>query len=134
MLFPRINWLKLYSFMLSLFSYHFYLLPLSGSSMMNTLHKSLIIATLIISTFISGVNVDLFGPQNTAADQEASRRFIVSSPYLNFGRVAAEDGLSQPIIVGELFMKTGTGYFGSARESSDLADKFFLFEKLRRQR
>jgi hypothetical protein len=28
-------------------------------SMMNTLNKSLIIATLIISTFISGINVDL---------------------------------------------------------------------------
>ena len=27
--------------------------------MMNILHKSLIIATLIISTFISGINVDL---------------------------------------------------------------------------
>jgi len=29
--------------------------------MMNTLHKSLIIATLIISTFISGINFDLDG-------------------------------------------------------------------------
>jgi len=27
--------------------------------MMNTLHKTLIIATLIISTFISGINADL---------------------------------------------------------------------------
>ena len=59
MLFPRINWLKLYSFMLYLFTYHLNFPPFSGSSIMNTLNKSLIIATLIISTFISGINVDL---------------------------------------------------------------------------
>jgi hypothetical protein len=45
--------------MLTLFMYYFYFPPLSGSSMMNTLHKSLIIATIIISTFIAGINVDL---------------------------------------------------------------------------
>ena len=78
-------------------------------SMMNTLNKTLTIAILVISTFISGINVDLVGPQNTAAGPAASRRLIVSSPYLNFGRVTAEDGLSKPIIVGELFMKTGGG-------------------------
>jgi len=45
--------------MLSLFTYHLNFPPFSGSSIMNTLNKSLIIATLIISTFISGINVDL---------------------------------------------------------------------------
>ena len=103
-------------------------------SMMNTLNKTLTIAILVISTFISGINVDLVGPQNTAAGPAASRRLIVSSPYLNFGRVTAEDGLSKPIIVGELFMKTGTGYFGSARESVDRDEGFFLFDKIRRPR
>jgi hypothetical protein len=32
--------------------------------MMNTLYKSLTIAILVISTFISGINVDLVGAQN----------------------------------------------------------------------
>jgi len=103
-------------------------------SMMNTLNKTLTIAILVISTFISGINVDLVGPQNTAAGPAASRRLIVSSPYLNFGRVTAEDGLSKPIIVGELFMKTGTGYFGSARESVNRDEGFLLFDQIWRQR
>ena len=103
-------------------------------SMMNTLNKTLTIAILVISTFISGINVDLVGPQNTAAGPAASRRLIVSSPYLNYGRVTAEDGLSKPIIVGELFMKTGTGYFGSARESVNRDEGFLLFDQIWRQR
>ena len=41
---------------------------------MNTLYKSLTIAILVISTFISGINVDLAGAQNTSADPAASRR------------------------------------------------------------
>jgi ligand-binding sensor domain-containing protein len=64
--------------------------------MMNTLYKSLTIAILVISTFISGINVDLVGAQNTAAGPAASQRLadIVSSQYLEFGRLATEDGLS----------------------------------------
>jgi len=58
-LFPCINWLKLYSFMVSIFTYHLYFPLLSGSSIVNTLRQSLIPATLIISTFIAGINVDL---------------------------------------------------------------------------
>ena len=103
-------------------------------SMMNTLNKTLTIAILVISTFISGINVDLVGPQNTAAGPAASRRLIVSSPYLNFGRLTNEDGFSKPIIVGELFMKTGTGYFGSARESVNRDEGFLLFDQIWRQR
>ena len=37
-------------------------------------------------------------------------------------------------MVCELFMKTGTGYFGSARESVDRDEGFFLFDKIRRPR
>ena len=105
-------------------------------SMMNTLNKTLTIAILVISTFISGINVDLVGPQNTAADPAASRCLadIFSSPYLKFGRLTAEDGLSKPIMVGELFMKTGTGYFGSARESVNRDEGFLLFDQIWRQR
>jgi len=42
--------------------------------MMNTLHKSLAIAFLAVSIFISGLTVDLVGAQNTAAGTAASRR------------------------------------------------------------
>ena len=35
---------------------------------MNNLHKSLIIGFLAVSIFISGINVDLAGAQNTSAD------------------------------------------------------------------
>jgi hypothetical protein len=98
--------------------------------MINTLNKSLIIAILVISTFFSGINVDSAGAQNTSTDPAASRRLIVSSPYLKFGRVTAEDGLSKPIMVCELFIKTGTGYFGSARETVDLNDGYFRFNKM----
>jgi len=47
--------------MVSLFSYHFSLSPLSGLSMMNTLYKSLTNAILVISTFISEIHVDPVG-------------------------------------------------------------------------
>jgi hypothetical protein len=47
--------------MVSIFTYHFSLPPLSASSMMNTLYKSLTNAILVISTFISVINVDPVG-------------------------------------------------------------------------
>ncbi len=64
--------------------------------MMNSLHKSLTIAFLAISIFISGLNVNFVGAQNTAVDPAASRRpaDLLLSPYLRFGRLTAEDGLS----------------------------------------
>ncbi len=42
--------------------------------MMNTLPKSLAIAFLAVSVFISGLSVDFVGAQNTAVDSTASQR------------------------------------------------------------
>ena len=75
--------------------------------MINTLNKSLNFAILVISNFISGIYVDLAGAQNTSSDPAASRRLIVSGPYLKFGRLTTKDGLSKPIIIYELFTKAG---------------------------
>ena len=86
--------------------------------MMNTLYKSLTIAILIISTFISGINVDLACTQNKAGGSAASQRLadMVSGPYLKFSRLTTEDGLLRPTTVCELSMKGWPGYFGSALE------------------
>ena len=64
--------------------------------MMNTLHKSLTIAFLAVSIFISGLTVDSVGAQHTTADTAASRgpADLTLSPYLKFKRLTAEDGLS----------------------------------------
>ena len=63
---------------------------------MNTLHKSLAIAFLAVSIFISGLNVDLVGAKDTAVDTAASRRpaDLPLSRYLRFGRLTDDDGLS----------------------------------------
>ena len=63
---------------------------------MNTLPKSLTIAFLAVSIFISGLNADFVGAQNTAVSTTASRRPAdpVLSRYLRFGRLTAADGLS----------------------------------------
>jgi hypothetical protein len=70
--------------------------------MMNTLHKSLAIAFLAVSIFISGLTVDLVGAQNAAAGTAASRRpaDLVLSQHLKFGRLTAEDGLSNVQVRG----------------------------------
>jgi hypothetical protein len=70
--------------------------------MMNTLPKSLTIAILAVSIFISGLTVDFVGAQNTAAGTAASRRpaDLLQSRYLRFGRITAEDGLSNEQIRG----------------------------------
>ena len=64
--------------------------------MMNTLPKSLSIAILTVFIFISGLNVNFAGAQNTAVGTTASRRpeDQLLSPYLRFGRLTAKDGLS----------------------------------------
>jgi hypothetical protein len=56
--------------------------------MMNTLHKSLTIAILIVTIFISSFNIDLVGAQNTTVGTAASRRPVdlILSPYLKFRR------------------------------------------------
>ena len=70
--------------------------------MMNTLHKPLTIAILAVFIFISGLNVDFAGAQNTAADAVASRRSSDHplSRFLRFGRLTAEEGLSNDQIRG----------------------------------
>ena len=64
--------------------------------MMNTLHKSLIIAFLVVSFFLPCLNVNLVAAQVTATGNAASRRPVdlTLSPYLKFRRLTAEDGLS----------------------------------------
>ncbi len=51
---------------------------------MNTLHKFLTIAFLAAPIFVSGLNVDFVGAQNTAVDPAASRRpaDLLESRYL----------------------------------------------------
>ena len=64
--------------------------------MMKTLHKSLTIAFLAVSIFISGLSVDFVGAQNTAVGPAASRRpaDLLQSRYLRFSNFTAHDGLS----------------------------------------
>ena len=64
--------------------------------MMNTLHKSLTIAFLTVSIFISGLNINIAGAQDTAAGTAASRRpaDLSLSSYLRFDLLTTEDGLS----------------------------------------
>jgi hypothetical protein len=65
-------------------------------TIMKTLHKTLTIAFLAVSIFISGLTVDFVGAQNTAAGPAASRppADLLLSQYLRFGRLTSEDGLS----------------------------------------
>jgi PAS domain S-box-containing protein len=83
--------------------------------MMNTLHKFLTIAFLAASIFISGLNVDFVGAQNAAVDPAASRRpaDLQLSPYLRFGRVTAEDGLSNVQIKSIVQDNHGFMWFGT---------------------
>jgi len=84
--------------------------------MMNTLHKSLIIATLIISTFISGINVDLVVAQNISADPAASWRpaDMVSNPYLRFVHLTEEGGLSSNAVWGVAQNDRGFMWFANS--------------------
>jgi len=70
--------------------------------MINILHKSLSIMILAVSFFLLGLNVDFAGAQDTAVGTAASRRpaDIVLSPYLKFGRLTSEDGLSNDSVWG----------------------------------
>ena len=63
---------------------------------MYTLHKSLTMALLAVSIFISGLTFDFVGAQDSAVGMKASRRPVdlILSPYLKFRRLTAEDGLS----------------------------------------
>jgi hypothetical protein len=67
-----------------------------GPHIMNTLSKSLTIAFLAVSIFISGSKVDFAGAQDTAVDSTASQHSAdpLQSRYLRFARLTAKDGLS----------------------------------------
>ena len=80
---------------------------------MSTVHKSLTIAFLVVSIFISGLSVDFVGAQNTSADQAASRRpaDLTLSPYLKFRRLTTEDGLSNDQTFGLAQDKRGFMWF-----------------------
>jgi hypothetical protein len=67
-----------------------------GTNMMDTLLKSLTIAFLAVSAFISGLTVDFVGAQNPAVGPAVSRRpeNLLLSRHLRFGRLTSEDGLS----------------------------------------
>ena len=84
--------------------------------MMNTLHKFLVIAILTVFIFISGLNVNFAGAQNTAVGTTASRRpeDQLLSPYLRFGRLTAEDGLPNIQVRGVTQDKNDFLWFGIA--------------------
>ncbi len=84
--------------------------------MINTLHKSLTIAFLAASIFFAGLNVDFVGAQNPAVDPAASRRpaDLLQSKYLRFGRLTAEDGLSNVEIKSVSQDSHGFMWFGTA--------------------
>jgi ligand-binding sensor domain-containing protein len=84
--------------------------------MMNILPKFLAVAILTVCIFISGLTVDFVGAQNKAAGTAASRRPAdqLLSPYIKFGRLTAEDGLSNIQIRGITQDKNGFMWFGTA--------------------
>jgi len=61
-------------------------------TLMNTLPKSLTIAILAVSIFISGSNVDFVGAQNTVVDPSAylAPDIVVIHPFPGPGRTAYE--------------------------------------------
>jgi ligand-binding sensor domain-containing protein len=71
-------------------------------TLMNTLHKSLTIAILAVSIFISGLTVDLVSAQNTAEGAGSARRpaDALLSRYLGFSRLTSEEGLSNDQVWG----------------------------------
>ncbi|MBL0712715.1 MAG: response regulator, partial [Desulfosarcina sp.] len=83
--------------------------------MMSTLHRFLTIAFLAASIFISGLTVDFVGVQNTAAGMAASRRpaDLLQNRYLRFGRLTAEDGLSNDQLRAVVQDNRGFMWFGT---------------------
>ena len=86
-----------------------------GTNMMNTLPKSLTIAFLAISVLISGPNVDPVCAQDTAEAPVSFRRpaDLLLSRYLKFGRLTAEDGLSNDQVWGVVQDNDGFMWFAT---------------------
>jgi hypothetical protein len=83
--------------------------------MMNALPKSLTIAFLAVSIFISGLTVDFACAQNTAAGTAASRNpaDLLLSRYVRFSRFTAQDGLSSDQTRNVFQDKRGLMWFGT---------------------
>jgi ligand-binding sensor domain-containing protein len=83
--------------------------------MINTLPKSLTIAFLAVSIFISGLTVDFACAQNTAAGTAASRNpaDLLLSRYVRFSRFTAQDGLSSDQTRNVFQDKRGLMWFGT---------------------
>jgi hypothetical protein len=83
--------------------------------MINTLHKSLTIAFLAASIFVSGLSVDFVGAQNAAVDTAASLRpaDLLLSPYIRFGRFTSKDGLSSDQVFDITQDNQGFMWFGT---------------------
>jgi hypothetical protein len=83
--------------------------------MMNNLYKTLTIAFLAVSIFISGSNVDFVGAQNTAAVtmSDLPPAEIPRSKYLRFGHLTIEDGLSNNSVTGIAPDDKGFMWFGT---------------------
>ncbi len=83
--------------------------------MMNTLPKSLTVAFLAVSIFISGITVDFASAQNTTVGPTASQRPAdpVLSRYLRIGRFTAQDGLSSDQTRDVVQDKLGLMWFGT---------------------
>jgi signal transduction histidine kinase/CheY-like chemotaxis protein/streptogramin lyase len=84
--------------------------------MMNTLHKSLTIAILVISIFIPGINVDLVDAQTAAEDAASTGHPVefLQSKYLRFGRLTSKDGLSNVQTRSVAQDNQGFMWFGTA--------------------
>ena len=83
--------------------------------MMNTRHKSVNIAFLTVSIFISGLTVDFAGAQDTAAGTAETQRSAdpLLSRYLRFGQLTTKDGLSNDTIWGIAQDNQGFMWFGT---------------------
>jgi hypothetical protein len=85
-----------------------------GTNMMNTLPKSLAIAFLAVSIFISGLTVDYVGAQYTTVGPTASQRpaDLLQSRYLRFGRLNLSHNLVWSAVedrAGVFCIGTGVG-------------------------
>jgi signal transduction histidine kinase/CheY-like chemotaxis protein len=116
---------------------------LEGTNMLNTLHKSLTIAILVVSIFISGPNVEMVGAQNTVGEKKSvvelsdeEQAWLKAHSDIRFGfsddfepyLIKGHDGQHKGILVdflNELNARLGT-QFGTVVDSWPK-----LFEKVK---